>query len=108
MIASAQALMNGDSTRRLHTLKITAVRCHLLTADFTENALTALTSSIRYWTTALAEIETDEGLSGLGEFLDVKVKTRIRESCDVQCIFLSKEEIFDIIFACQNQKIKRI
>lgn len=67
MIASAQTLMNGDSTRRLHTLKITAVRCHLLTADFTENALTALTSSIRYWTTALAEIETDEGISGLGE-----------------------------------------
>ncbi|MDA1139618.1 MAG: hypothetical protein O3B01_13650 [Planctomycetota bacterium] len=48
-------------------MKITAVRCHLLTADFTENALTALTSSIRYWTTALAEIETDEGISGLGE-----------------------------------------
>jgi L-alanine-DL-glutamate epimerase-like enolase superfamily enzyme len=48
-------------------LKITAVRCHLLTADLTENALTALTSSIRYWTTVLAEIETDEGISGLGE-----------------------------------------
>ncbi len=48
-------------------MKITAVRCHLLTADLADNAFSALTSSIRYWTTALAEIETDEGISGLGE-----------------------------------------
>jgi len=66
-IPPAQALGTATQLRRLHTLKITAVRCHLLTADLTENALTALTSSIRYWTTVLAEIETDEGISGLGE-----------------------------------------
>lgn len=45
-------------------MKITEVRCHLLTVPL---PMTAVNSRLSHWTTALVEVRTDDGLSGLGE-----------------------------------------
>jgi len=45
-------------------MRITKVRCQLLTAS---TNLSALGATLANWTTALAIIETDTGLTGIGE-----------------------------------------
>lgn len=48
-------------------MKITALRTHLLTTDLRASSIVWAGGSIPYWNTALVEVVTDEGLSGLGE-----------------------------------------
>ncbi|MFA9477940.1 mandelate racemase/muconate lactonizing enzyme family protein [Phycisphaerales bacterium AB-hyl4] len=48
-------------------MKITNVRCHLLTTDLRQATIVWAGGSIPYWNTALIEVETDAGVSGLGE-----------------------------------------
>jgi len=48
-------------------MKITSVQCHLLTVDLAKQAFSWPGGSIRYWTVALVEVSTDEGITGLGE-----------------------------------------
>lgn len=48
-------------------MKITSVECHLLTVDLAKQAFSWPGGSIRYWTVALVEVSTDEGVTGLGE-----------------------------------------
>jgi len=48
-------------------MKITDVRCHLLTTDLRESSIEWAGGSIPYWNTALIEVQTDEGISGIGE-----------------------------------------
>ncbi len=48
-------------------MQIKSVKCHLMTVDLAKNAFSWPGGSLRYWTTALAEILTDDGMRGLGE-----------------------------------------
>jgi L-alanine-DL-glutamate epimerase-like enolase superfamily enzyme len=45
-------------------MKIISVQCHLLTVPL---KMTAVAATINKWTTALVEVQTDDGVSGLGE-----------------------------------------
>ena len=48
-------------------MKITAVRCHLLTTDLRESTIVWAGGTIPHWNTALIQVETDGGVTGLGE-----------------------------------------
>lgn len=48
-------------------MKITAIKTHLLTTDLRKMNIVWAGGTIPYWNTALIEVQTDEGVSGLGE-----------------------------------------
>ena len=48
-------------------MKITGLKCHLMTIDLRDSSIEWAGGSMPYWNTAIVEVNTDEGVTGLGE-----------------------------------------